>query len=320
MKKEHLNARDFLPRVAVLLPCHNEEAAIAEVVHAFRKALPEADVIVCNNASKDNTKAIALECGAIVIDEPRRGKANAVRRLFQSVDADVYLLCDGDLTYDASASTLLVKQIVDEDLSMIVGARVPKAGHQTYRRGHSLGNFIFTIVLKLFFGGNFSDVLSGYRGFSRAFVKSFPILSKGFDIEVEITAHALATGVSIGEVNVEYSERPEGSVSKLHTYKDGLRIASTILRLVLDYQPLRVFFVFSFLQILTAVIIFQPVLQEYLITGLVERLPTAVFCVGLMITGILTGFCGVILDSFSRQRIEAKKLAFLAQSSQRKIR
>ena len=318
MKKTALIPEIEQIRIAVILPCYNEEAAIADVVNAFHNALPQAQIVVCDNNSTDNTTTVARSAGALVIHETQRGKANAVRRLFNFVDADIYILCDGDMTYDASAAPELVNTIISEDLAMIIGARKPKEGQKTYRPGHSFGNFAFTTMLKLFFGGQLKDVLSGYRILSRSFVKSFPVLSKGFDIEVEMTVHALATGVSVHEEKTEYSERPSGSFSKLSTFRDGFRIARTIMRLVIDFQPLKVFSTAAVLQAMISIIMFQPVLASYLETGLVDRLPTAVLCLGLMITGILTGFCGVVLDSISRQRLEVKKLSFLAVKASEK--
>lgn len=302
-------------RIAVILPCYNEEEAIAGVVKAFHNALPQAQIVVCDNNSDDNTTAAAQSAGAVVIHESRRGKANAVRRLFHSVDADIFILCDGDMTYDASVSPRLVKTMILEKLDMIVCARSPKEDQKTYRPGHIFGNFAFTASLRIFFGGQLNDVLSGYRILSRQFVKSFPVLSKGFDIEVEMTVHALAIGISIHEEKTQYSERPKGSFSKLKTFRDGFRIARTIMRLLVDFQPLKVFLLAAVIQAMISLIMFQPVLSIYLETGLVDRLPTIVLCLGVMITGILTGFCGIILDTISRQRLEIKKMSFLAVKS-----
>lgn len=301
--------------IAVILPCFNEETSIKEVINSFKDALPQAQIVVCDNASTDKTNDVAKNAGARVIFESRRGKANAVRRLLQSVEADIYVLCDGDMTYDASITPSLIHQMVNQNLAMIIGARVSKKGHKTFRRGHGFGNYVFTTALGLFFGGNLSDVLSGYRVLSRSFVRSFPILSKGFDIEVEMTAHALATGVSISEANIQYFERPVGSYSKLHTFKDGALILATLMRLVIEHQPLKVFLILAIIQFSVSAFLFQPVFSDYLETGLVERFPTAMLSLGLIITGLFTAFSGIILYSFSRQRVEAKKLAFLAMSS-----
>lgn len=306
------------PTLAVLLPCYNEEAAISSVIKAFQQALPNAQIYVCDNNSSDTTAAEALAAGATVLTEARRGKAYAVQHLFQHVEADIYILCDGDLTYDEAAAPKMIACLLEKKSGMVVGVRCPKEGQKTFRPGHGFGNFAFTAMMRLFFGGELKDVLSGYRVFSRAFVKSFPILSSGFDIEVEMTAHALATGVGVAEMKTDYFERAEGSLSKLKTFKDGAIIAGTFMRLVIDFQPLKVFTATAALQIMIAFWLFEPVLREYLETGFVDRLPTAILCLGLVVMGMYTGFIGVILDSICRQRLEVKKLAFLSMASSEK--
>ena len=300
-------------KIAVILPCYNEEATIAQVVTAFAQHLPQADIYVCDNASQDKTADQARSAGAIVLSEHKQGKANAVYRLFSAVDADVYVLSDGDLTYDASAAPQLISMLVENKCEMIVGTRVPVSGRKTYRPGHSFGNFAFTTLLRSLFGGNFSDVLSGYRVFSRAFVKSMPIMSQGFDIEVEMTVHALATGQPVAEVSTAYFERPKGSVSKLSIFRDGLRIGLRIIRLIIDFRPLTVFGIASIIFAMLGVSLFYPVWLAYLDTGLVSRFPTAFLSLGLGVLSVLSLLSGLILDGISRQRLEMKKLAYLSQ-------
>ena len=298
-------------KVAVILPCFNEELTIGDTINVVQKSLKHADIYVCDIASTDRTAEIAAVAGATVIFEPRKGKAQAVSRMINAIDADVFVMCDGDSTYDLSAAPGLVKKLQDDHLDMIIGRRKAVAGQNTWRIGHSFGNRLFTTALNLFFGGKLTDVLSGYRVFSGRFAKSMPILSRGFDIEIEMTVHALATGLSIGEVQTNYFERPQGSTSKLNTFRDGWRIAKTLLRLIIDFQPLRISLLAAFLQCLAAVLLFVPIWQSFNETGLVEKVPTAILCVGLVITSLLTCTCGVILDAISRQSISSKKLAYL---------
>ena len=304
--------------IAVIIPCYNEEATVAHTIKEVKKHLPEASVFVCDNASTDQTSRISREAGATVLFESRKGKAQAVQRLINSVDADVFVLCDGDMTYDLSVAPLMIETLITQRLDMLIGKREPAEGQNTWRVGHAYGNWFFTNMLKVFFGGNLSDVLSGYRIFSRRFAKSFPILSKGFDIEVEMTVHSLSTGLSIEEVSTSYFARPKGSVSKLNTFRDGWRILNTLLRLLLDCQPLRLAFIATFAQIVMTVILFIPIWQEFSTTGQVDRMPTAILCLGLVITSLLTISCGVILDALSRQAIAAKKMAYLSTCDPKK--
>lgn len=298
-------------KVAVILPCYNEELTIAHTINVVKNSLKNADIYVCDNASTDRTAELARTAGATVIFEPRKGKAQAVSRMINAIDADIFVMCDGDSTYDLSVAPELVKKLQDDRLDMIVGRRKAATGQNTWRVGHTFGNRLFTTALNLFFGGKLNDVLSGYRVFSGRFAKSMPILSRGFDIEIEMTVHALATGLSIDEVPTRYFERPQGSISKLSTFRDGWRIAKTLLRLIVDFQPLRISILAAFLQFLLAILLFVPIWQSFTETGLVEKLPTAILCVGLVITSLLTGVCGVILDSISRQTLTNKKLAYL---------
>ncbi|MBY9061521.1 glycosyltransferase family 2 protein [Sphingomonas yunnanensis] len=300
------------PRVAVLLPCYNEEAAVAETIAGFRRALPQAVIYVYDNNSRDRTVEVARAAGAVVRTERIQGKGAVVRRMFADVDADVYVMADGDATYDSASAPAMVARMLDEQLDMIVGTRVGEAT-AAYRRGHRLGNSLLTGMLTRLFGRSFSDVLSGYRVFSRRFVKSFPVLSVGFEIETEISVHALELKMPLGEVETPYYARPEGSVSKLSTYSDGWRILRTIATLYRIERPLWFFGGAGALLALVAVVLAGPLALTYARTGLVPRLPTAVLVTGLMILAALCGFAGLILDTVVRGRREVRRLAYLAQ-------
>ncbi len=299
-------------RVAVVLPCHNEETAIGGVIEAFRKALPEAGIYVFDNASSDQTSKRAQEAGARVIFEPNRGKGNAVRRIFADVEADIYVMADGDGTYDASMAPALVDRLIDMRLDMVVGARKPKGEGQIYRFGHSLGNRILTGTVAKIFGRGFTDMLSGYRVFSRRFVKSFPALSRGFEIETELTIHALELRAPYAEIITDYSARPEGSVSKLSTYRDGARIAKAILRLLIRERPRQVNLLLAFSMGIASLVLGMPIVLEYLQTGLVPRFPTAFLSGIIMLGAMLMAVCAVILDSVVTGRSEAKRLTYLS--------
>lgn len=297
-------------RIAVLLPCYNEEAAIGQVVRDFRRTLPQAQIYVYDNASSDRTTVVAAEAGATVVCEPLRGKGNVVRRMFADVEADVYILADGDDTYDADAAPMLVALLCSEQLDMVNAAR----GHSTndaYRRGHQFGNRLFTRLVSSIFGKRFDDILSGYRVFSRRFVKSFPALAKGFEIETELTVHALELRMPVREVVTAYKERPLGSESKLSTFRDGFRILRTIVRLAKEERPLTCFSAAGAMLAAGSVALAFPLLLTYLETGLVPRLPTAVLASGLMILASLSLACGLILDSVAHARREMKRLHYL---------
>jgi glycosyltransferase involved in cell wall biosynthesis len=298
-------------RIAVLLPCYNEAAAIGQTVAGFRAALPGAAIYVYDNNSKDETRACALAAGAIVRTERMQGKGHVVRRMFADVDADVYVMADGDATYDAAAAPGLIDQLVRENLDMVVGARQSEV-EAAYRRGHRFGNWMLTTLLAQLFGRRFTDILSGYRVFSRRFVKSFPVLSTGFEIETEISVHALELHMPVGEQVTRYGARPEGSVSKLSTYRDGLRILSTILSLLRSERPIFFFGAIGGALALLAVILSVPLVITYMLTGLVPRLPTAVLATGLVILAVLNVFCGLILDTVVKGRREVRRLAYLA--------
>ena len=298
-------------KIAVLIPCFNEETTIGDVISSFQSSLPNAKIYVCNNNSTDNTKHIALKHGAIVLDEPKKGKAFAVEKLFRYVEADFFVLTDGDSTYDATISKAAIEKCKKLNVDMLIGARKSVIGQKTYRLGHQFGNWVFTIILRLFFSGNLRDVLSGYRIFSRRFVKSMPILSKGFDIEVEMTIYALSLNLTVGEFETKYTERPQGSFSKLNTFKDGFQILKTIFRLLNDYKPLWVFSGFTAILLFLGFYLFIPIFKQFMHTGLVERLPTAILSLGLIILATISFFSGLILDGITRQRLEAKKIALL---------
>ncbi len=297
--------------VAVLIPCYNEEVAIARVVRDFRAALPDAAVYVYDNNSSDNTIAAAREAGAIVQLETHQGKGHVIRRMFADVEADIYVLVDGDDTYDAAAAPAMIERALTGGLDMVNGTRVTDA-EAAYRPGHRTGNKVLTGIVRLIFGNQVSDMLSGYRVFSRRFVKSFPALSAGFETETEFTVHALELRMPVGEVPTRYKERPPGSVSKLNTYADGLRILRTIVILVKEERPLQFFFASAFLLALVASALALPLLIVFWQTGLVPRLPTAVLATGLMLLAALSTTVGFILDSVARGRKEIKRLAYLA--------
>ena len=300
------------PRIAVLLPCYNEAAAIAQTVAGFRRALPDATIYVYDNNSRDDTVRVAREAGAIVRTERTQGKGNVVRRMFADVEADVYVLSDGDATYDADAAPKMIERLLTEQLDMVVGTRESDAT-EAYRRGHRFGNRMLTGCVTWIFGQTFSDILSGYRVFSNRFVKSFPALSEGFEIETEISVHALELKMPVAEVPTAYAARPEGSESKLSTYRDGFRILGLILNLYRIEKPVAFFGLVSIFFMALAVGLSIDLFLTYLQTGLVPRIPTAILSTGLALLGILSLSCGLILDTVTRGRREVKRLAYLSQ-------
>ncbi len=300
------------PRIAVLVPCFNEEAAVARVVKDFRAALPTAEIYVYDNNSTDRTAAIARDAGAHVRSERRQGKGHVVRRMFADVDADLYVLVDGDATYDAPSAPRMIERLVNEHLDMVVGLRVDQA-QAAYRPGHRTGNWMLTNFLSSVFGQAFKDILSGYRVFSRRFVKSFPVLSDGFEIETELTVHALELALPVAEIETPYYARPEGSFSKLNTWQDGFRILGTILKLYRSEKPLRFFTAIGLFLSVVAIGLAIPVFVTYLEEGIVPRLPTAVLSTGLMIVAMLSVSSGLVLDTVTRGRREMKLLAYLSQ-------
>ncbi|MFT9258720.1 MAG: glycosyltransferase family 2 protein [Acetobacter sp.] len=299
------------PQVVVLIPCYNEEVAIPSVIRQFRAALPDASIYVYDNNSSDRTVAVAREAGAVVRSEPLQGKGHVIRRMFADIEADFYVLVDGDATYDASAAPEMVKQAYEQGLDMVNGARVTDR-EAAYRRGHVLGNRLLTGLVTSVFGRRLSDMLSGYRVFSRRFVKSFPALSSGFETETEMTVHALELAMPIGEVATSYVERPPGSSSKLRTYSDGFRILRMIVNLVKQERPLLFFCVIGAIILLCGLGLGTPVVLEFFRTGMVPRLPTALLATGLVMLAALSFVCGLILDSVALGRREAKRLVYLA--------
>ncbi len=298
-------------RVAVLVPCHNESVAIAGVVAGFRAALPQAVVYVYDNSSTDDTVAVARAAGAVVRSEPLRGKGNVVRRMFADIEADAYVLVDGDGTYDPAVAPAMLRLLCEGPLDMVTAARVT-AGEAAYRAGHQAGNVVLTRLVAVLFGNRVTDMLSGYRAFSRRFVKTFPALSTGFETETEFTVHALELAMPIGEVSAAYGDRAAGSVSKLRTYSDGTRIVWTILLLLKEVRPLQFFLGIAVAFALAGLALGAPVVAQFVRTGLVPRLPTGVLATALMGLGFLSLTCGFVLDSVARGRKEQKRIAYLA--------
>ena len=297
-------------RVAIMVPCYNEEATIARVVGDFRKVLPSATVYVYDNNSSDRTVEVAAAAGAVVRREAHQGKGYVMRRMFADVEADVYVLVDGDATYDAPSAPAMVSRLIEEQLDMVVGTRVDQE-EAAYRLGHRAGNRLLTGFVAAVFGRSFTDMLSGYRVFSRRFVKSFPVLSGGFEIETELTVHALELGLPVAEMKTPYFARPEGSASKLNTWRDGFRILWTITRLYKSERPLPFFAVIGGVLALAAIVLAVPLFVTYLQQGVVPRLPTAVLSTGLMLLAFLSATCGLVLGTVTRGRREMKRLAYL---------
>ena len=298
------------PKIAVLVPCYNEESTIAKVVRDFRASLPSADIYVYDNNSRDATIARAKQAGAIVRSETLQGKGNVVRRMFADIEADIYVLVDGDDTYDAQAAPTLIGTLIDEGLDIVSGKRESTAV-AAYRPGHVLGNRMLTGLTSLMFGVKLADMLSGYRIMSRRFVKSFPSAAKGFGIETELSVHVVRLKVPMAEVATHYKERPVGSVSKLNTYRDGIRILLTIAGLMRRERPLIFYGLFFLFFAMFSFTIGIPVVFEYFETGLVPRLPTTVLVTGMMVLAFLSLFTGLILDTVTRGRWEMKRLRYL---------
>jgi len=300
--------------IAVLVPCFNEEKPIGYVVKAFQAALPSAKVYVYDNNSIDETVSVARSAGAIVRTESRQGKGNVVRRMFADINADVYVLVDGDNTYEANAAPLLIEKLVTESLDMVNGCRIT-AIKEAYRPGHRFGNRMLTGIVAFIFGKQTQDMLSGYRVFSRRFVKSFPALSRGFEIETELTIHALELRMPIADVQTVYVDRLPGSTSKLGTIRDGQKILRMIISLVKEERPIQFFGTIALLLALTSLVLGYPIVTEFLRTGLVPRFPTAILASAVMVISVLSFMIGLILDSVTRGRHEMKRLAYLAYSA-----
>jgi glycosyltransferase involved in cell wall biosynthesis len=302
-----------LPQIAVLIPCYNEEATVRQVVADFSAALPDATIYVYDNNSADRTAEIASAAGAVVRRERLQGKGNVVRRMFGDIEADVFVLVDGDATYDAAAAPSLVELLVTNHLDFVNACRITAIKH-AYRSGHRLGNALLTWLVGSIFGRGLTDMLSGYKVFSRRFVKSIPLLSSGFEIETELAVHALALRMPIAELQTAYKDRPEGSDSKLNTYRDGLRILRTIVLLIKEERPLSFFAIMSLMLAAASLVLAMPVIITYSETGLVPRLPTALLATAVMLLAFLSLSCGLILDTVTRGRKEMKRLAYLAAS------
>lgn len=300
-------------RVAVIVPCHNEEQTIGEVVAGFTTALPGASVVVADNNCTDATAAVATAHGAQVITESRPGKGFAVRRLLADIEADCYVMIDGDATYDAASAPQMVGLVLDQGIDMVNGARQTTGDvSEAYRPGHTLGNAVLTWIFQRLFGLQIEDTLSGYRVMSRRFVKSFPTGAEGFEIEAELNAHAATLGVPIAEVQTPYYARPEGSESKLNTYRDGLRILRRNLRLFRDARPSLAFLLLSLPWLIIAGVLLWVAFAEYFATGVVTRFPSLIFGVGSLVVGLLIIITGLILERVARNRVEASRLAYLA--------
>lgn len=298
-------------RIAVLLPCHNEAAAIADVVAAFRAYLPKATIYVYDNNSSDDTIAVARAAGAVVRSEPEQGKGHVIRRMFADVEADAYVLADGDGTYDATDAPAMVARLLEQRLDMVVGVRESDA-EDAYRAGHRMGNHLLTTVFNTLFNRRFGDLLSGFRVFSRRFVKSFPALATGFETEIELSVHALELRMPVAELRSRYLARAAGTTSKLNTWRDGLRIGLTIMRLFKHGRPLTFFSAAAALAALISTLLALPLVRTWLDTGLVPRFPTAILCAALMVVAAIFLVCGLILDTVTRGRIESRRMAYLA--------
>jgi glycosyltransferase involved in cell wall biosynthesis len=300
------------PSVAVLIPCYNEEHSIQKVVGDFRACLPQATIYVYDNNSSDRTSGLARAAGAVVGSEVLQGKGHVVRRMFADIDADIYVLVDGDDTYDAQAAMDMICKLLDERLDMVTAIRAAEPGTNVFRPGHALGNRILTGLVRWIFGKRVNDVLSGYRAFSKRFVKSFPALATGFETEAEFTIHALELRMPITEIRTTYRSRAVGSVSKLRTFSDGIRVLSLIARLIKEERPFQFFSISGFILLMTGTALSIPVFAQFSRTGMVPRLPTAVLSTGIVLLAFLSFACGLILDSVARARMEIRRLAYLS--------
>ncbi len=301
-------------KVVVLIPCRNEELTVAKVVSAFKQSLPEAEIYVCDNNSSDKTAIEASKAGAEVIFEPIPGKGQVLRRMFADIDADVYVIADGDGTYDPIEAPILLKTLFDGNYDMVSGARIGVT-QKTARKGHALGNRMFNSLYRKLFGTGFNDIFTGYRVLTRRFVKSFPAVSSGFEIEAELSVHASQLRIPVTETPVEYGDRPEGSVSKLRTFSDGLKILKAMISLLKENRPMLMFSSLAALLSLTALGISIPIINTYVDTGLVPRLPTLILATGMILLSLLSIVSGLILDSIAKARIESKRLVYINLSN-----
>ena len=300
------------PKIAIAIPCFNEAISISEVITGFCKKLPDAQIYVYDNNSTDDTARLAAEAGAIVCLEEKQGKGNVIRRIFSDIETDVLVIVDGDSTYDPEAAPMLVKCLIEKQLDMVIATRLESEGKSAFRSGHRFGNKLLTNSVNKLFKADLTDILSGYRVLSRRFIKSFPALSTGFETETELTIHALELRLPIKEIETHYRERPQGSHSKLKTYRDGLRILATILKLVREAKPVFFYGFMAGLLAISSVCLAWPLLIVYIETGLVPRIPTALLSMGLMLLAFLSATCGLILENVSRGRWEQKRMAYLA--------
>ena len=304
-------------KIAILIPCYNEELTIAKVVKDFYSCIPDSFVYVFNNASTDATAEVAKEAGAIVFNEPNKGKGNVTKRMFADVEADLYVMVDGDDTYEACQAINMAAHLINNNLDMVVATREAIDNQSAYRWGHVFGNWMLTRSVSLLFGRGFTDMLSGYRIMSRRFIKSFPLSSNGFEVETEITIHALQVGASSEEIKTKYNERPAGSESKLSTFGDGYKILKMIFLLFKEEKPFQFFGFFSLLFFIFSIILFLPIFLNFIETGLVPKLPSAILSASLMLLSFLSLISGLILDSLSRARHEVKRLKYLSYNSPR---
>jgi glycosyltransferase involved in cell wall biosynthesis len=295
--------------IAVLIPCHNEERTVSDVITSFRAVLPGAHIYVYDNASTDRTFEVARQAGAIVRREPLKGKGHVIRRMFADIESDMYVMVDGDSTYPASSAPELIEALLEHKLDMVTGARLAQAG--AFRGYHGAGNRIFNTIVASLFGHGMHDIFSGYRVFSRRFVKSFPALSRGFEIETELSVHALELHLPFTEVDVPYGARPQGSVSKLHTWSDGFRILLSVLSLFKEAKPFRMFSAIATVLMLLAMVLGYPLAVTFMQTHLVPRIPTAIIVIGLAISAVLAFVSGIILDAVAQLRRESKRLNYL---------
>ena len=306
------------PTIAVLIPCFNEAVAISKVIADFQQALPDSQIYVYDNNSTDDTAEVATRAGAVVRAEPLQGKGNVVRRMFAEIESEIYVLVDGDGTYEANAAERMVDQLQQQRLDMVVGTRrEAEPGRVVYRSGHAWGNRAFNRVFAACFGSTFTDIFSGYRVFSRRFVKSFPALSSGFEIETEMSIHAVELRLPTMEIETQYFSRPEGSESKLNTYRDGFRILWSMLRLFKEVAPFRFFGGIALIGMLLSLLLGVPVIYEFTQTGLVPRFPTAILASAIMVLSGVFLLAGIIIESISQSRLEQKRLHYLALASVR---
>ena len=288
-------------KIAVIIPCYNEELTIAKVINDFKGELPEADIYVYDNNSKDNTGKIARDHGAIVVKESRQGKGNVVRAMFRDIDADIYIMVDGDDTYPAEAARELIQPIINNEADMVIGDRLSNGTYEkeNKRAFHNLGNNLVQGLIGLLFKNEIKDIMTGYRAFNRFFVKTMPVMSEGFQIETEMSIHALDKKFRLKEIPIEYRDRPDGSESKLNTFRDGYRVIKTLLELFKDYKPLLFFGSISIFSLVLGLLVGIPVIAEFVLTRFITKVPSAILAVGFIVVSVTSLSCGLILDTIS---------------------